>query len=77
MNNLDGVELDYIHIKAIDQLRRDTHASKVRFKTYDVAIIKIEAMGDSQKDGEYVAGTLYIIEGKIYHPVASECFADD
>ncbi len=74
---LDGMELEYTHIKAIDLLRNQTRASKVRFKTYDVTIVKIEGMGDSQKDGEYVAGTLYIIEGKIYHPASSECFADD
>ncbi len=63
-------ELNHTQIKAIDKLRK--HGSKIRFSEGTEKIIRVDAIGDSQMQGEYVAESLFIIDGKIYARVKDQ-----
>ena len=63
-------ELNHTQIKAIDKLRK--HGHKIRFSEGTEKIIRVDAIGDSQMQGEYVAESLFIIDGKIYQRVKDD-----
>lgn len=67
---MDTIELDLIHLKAIDKLKTKGHRFTIKKTTEEV--IRIDAYKDEQRNGEYLNASLFIIDGKIYERVKED-----
>ena len=72
----EKIELDHTTIDAISKLKKKNSVFKVRITKQTKTITVIEGLGDSQRDGEYTVGTIYMIDGVTYiRP--TDCDEDD
>lgn len=66
------MKLKSLHIKAIYHLLEKHKGAGITISEGAEKVIRIDATGDSQMDGEYIEGSLFIIDGKIYKKVEED-----
>ena len=66
------MKLKSLHIKAISRLLEEYEGADISISEGTEKVIRIDATGDSQMDGEFIQGSLFIIDGKVYQRVKAD-----